>query len=128
MAKPALNQLRQAIIESWSEETAWPGSWTPSNPAAGQCRVTAAVVQDVLGGEVLMATIQQDPLYTHFWNRLPDGQEIDLTADQFTDQQQVPAGEPIERGELMKPEPMTRTYPVLLERVQEQLDLDMPSS
>lgn len=128
MAKPSLNQLRQAIAESWAEDTSWPDSWNSQNPAAGQCRVTAAVVQDILGGEVLKATVSRQPLYTHFWNRLPDGQEIDLTADQFADGDEIPAGEPISRENLMRPEPMARTYQTLRQRVADCLGLDKPAN
>jgi hypothetical protein len=48
--------------------------------------VTAAVIQDHLGGELLVAEV----LYAdgsrqgvHYWNRLPDGRELDLTREQF---------------------------------------------
>ena len=46
----------------------------------GQCAVTALVVQDFLGGELIRAFVCGE---SHYWNRLPDGSELDLTADQF---------------------------------------------
>jgi Domain of unknown function (DUF4338) len=51
-----------------------------SNPAWGQCAVTALIVQDAFGGELLRSTIGG---IAHYWNRLDDGSEIDLTRIQF---------------------------------------------
>jgi hypothetical protein len=42
--------------------------------------VTALVVQDQLGGELLRAST---PTGSHYWNLLADGTEIDLTREQF---------------------------------------------
>ena len=50
------------------------------NRALGQCAVTALVVQDVLRGELLRAEVNGT---SHYWNRLPDGTELDLTREQF---------------------------------------------
>jgi hypothetical protein len=43
------------------------------------------VLQDLLGGELIMAEVQVDGVKVghHWWNRLPDGTEVDLTRDQF---------------------------------------------
>jgi hypothetical protein len=41
-------ELYDVLRTCWS--TATGGKWSPSNPAQGQCSVTALVVQDVLGG------------------------------------------------------------------------------
>ena len=46
----------------------------------GQCAITALVVQDFFGGDLLRGRIVGG---THYWNRLPNGQEVDLTAEQF---------------------------------------------
>jgi hypothetical protein len=52
--------------------------WSPDNPAFGQCAVTALVIQDYLGGEILYCKH-----YHHYWNKLPDGTILDLTKVQF---------------------------------------------
>jgi len=44
-------ELYDVLRACWS--TASGGKWLPSNPAQGQCSVTALVVQDVLGGDIL---------------------------------------------------------------------------
>lgn len=47
--------------------------------------MTALVVQDLLGGDLILGEVRVDEVRTgyHWWNRLPDGTEVDLTADQF---------------------------------------------
>lgn len=76
-----LNKLKEALKESWNKETCYPkirDQWNPKNPAFGQCAVTALVVQDFFGGDILFCSHQN-----HFWNRLPNGREIDFTHEQF---------------------------------------------
>ena len=69
---PSLTDLYDKLRAAWS--TASGGKWRPDNPAAGQCSVTALVVQDELGGDVDGAW--------HFYNRI-DGRRIDFTMSQF---------------------------------------------
>ena len=81
-----LAQLEQAVREAWSLDTAEEGDgWTPENPGRGQCDVTALVVHDLLGGEVLRADVYLDGerIEGHMWNRLVSGVDVDLTRDQF---------------------------------------------
>ncbi len=73
--------LKESFRKAWSKETCYPrqiDEWTNSNPALGQCAVTALVINDLYGGNILFS---ED--YNHFWNILPSGQEIDLTKEQF---------------------------------------------
>ena len=49
-------------------------------PASGQCNVTAAVVFDLFGGQILRTKL---PGVWHYYNEL-DGQRRDLTDSQFT--------------------------------------------
>jgi hypothetical protein len=72
--------LAWALREAWSAETSADEHWSPEQPSLGQCAVTALVVQDHLGGKLVRAEVDG---VSHYWNRLPDGTEIDLTRDQF---------------------------------------------
>ncbi|MFQ6548395.1 hypothetical protein AADZ90_010575 [Aestuariibius sp. 2305UL40-4] len=74
----AEGQVRDALFRAWSLETAV--QWTPDNPASGQCNVTAAVVHDLFGGEVLRTRL---PGVWHYYNRI-GGNRTDLTDSQFT--------------------------------------------
>lgn len=82
-------QLESAIRSSWCIWTADPVDqpiWSLSNPAWGQCASTALIVQDMLGGQLLIAEVQHRDgtrQGVHFSNRLADGTEVDLTREQF---------------------------------------------
>jgi len=76
-----LAALRARLENAWSRSTsAEPTVWTPSNPAWGQCAITALIVQEEFGGELLRGQMREG---SHYWNRLPDGTEVDLTLQQF---------------------------------------------
>ncbi len=73
--------LKERIKESWDRSTCYPPmqkEWSEENPSYGQCAVTALLIQDFYGGEILYNEVND-----HFWNVLPDGTEIDLTRQQF---------------------------------------------
>ena len=53
--------------------------WTPENPASGQCNVTAAVIFDVYGGEILRTPVAD---VWHYYNRI-GGTRVDFTDSQF---------------------------------------------
>ena len=83
-----LAQLEDAIRRSWGPDTVEPNcGWSPDNPARGQCDVTALVVNDHVGGDLMAAEVVLDGrrVMAHMWNRLPSGIEIDLTREQFRD-------------------------------------------
>jgi hypothetical protein len=93
-APVTLRDLTVAIRQSWSLETCDPSdrlAWSDANPSRGQCAVTSLVVHDFLGGELLEAEVHNPDGSRqgfHYWNRL-DGIEVDLTRDQFTDDEVV---------------------------------------
>jgi hypothetical protein len=82
--------IEALIRSSWSEKTCDPvdlPEWSPENPARGQCAVTALVVQDLLGGELLLGEVHNadgSRQGVHYWNRFAGGVEVDLTREQFT--------------------------------------------
>lgn len=71
--------LFAAVSHAWTADTSIDSQWSPACPARGQCAVTALVVQDYLGGELMRAEVEG---VSHYWN-LIDGVEVDLTRDQF---------------------------------------------
>jgi 8-oxo-dGTP pyrophosphatase MutT (NUDIX family) len=81
--------FEDAIRAAWTRWTSDPvdqPGWSDANPASGQCATTALVVQDRLGGALLMADVHEadgSRQGVHYWNRLPDGRELDLTREQF---------------------------------------------
>ena len=83
-----VEELRARLRAAWGPDTCYPDSsedWRPDNPARDQCGMTALVVQDLLGGELILGEVHVDgtKVGNHYWNRIPDGTELDLTAEQF---------------------------------------------
>ncbi len=69
--------LLPRLLTAWSAATS--SRWTAACPAAGQCGVTALVVQDLCGGEIRRT---RSPGGTHFYNMVA-GRRVDLTESQF---------------------------------------------
>jgi len=72
------DEMQSALRKSWSLATA--REWTPDNPAAGQCNVTAILVHELFGGDLLKTPL---PIGDHFYNRIA-GRRYDFTESQFT--------------------------------------------
>ncbi|WP_432972408.1 YunG family protein [Dactylosporangium sp. CA-233914] len=80
--------LLPLLRRSWGPETCDPSDladWHPGNPSRGQGGPTALVVREVLGGDLIRGRVTAggEPAGDHWWNRLPDGTDLDLTRDQF---------------------------------------------
>jgi hypothetical protein len=98
--------IQIAVGLSWCEETASPGDapeWSEDNPAKGQCAVTALLIQEILGGDLMRCVV--DGFGSHYFNRLPDGTIVDLTRRQFPEGTVVPDGEPRDREYVLDSEP-----------------------
>lgn len=83
-----MSLLCEALLRAWGPDTCAPEdqpAWHPGNPARGQCITTALVVHDELGGELVKGEVHVDGKRVdyHWWNRLPDGRELDFTRQQF---------------------------------------------
>jgi putative hydrolase of the HAD superfamily len=82
-----LKKLKYLLSKLWSKETCFPElyeKWSNRLSSLGQCAVTALIVQDFFGGEILYCKHLQ-----HFWNLLPDGSEVDLTRSQFKESEKI---------------------------------------
>ena len=62
---------------AWSSRSS--SQWLPDNPARGQCNVTAILLHDLHGAEILKTPLAAGE---HFYNRIGH-ERIDLTAAQF---------------------------------------------
>ena len=97
-----LADIEAAIRAGWSAETCSPDDverapWTADNPAWGHCDITSLVVQDLVGGELMVGEVWLDGEQQgfHCWNVLPGGIRIDLTREQFRRGQYVTPGRPM---------------------------------
>lgn len=116
-----IDLLRPVVRAAWGPDTCEPDTaqeWGPDNPARAQCGVTALVVQDLLGGDLIHGEVHVDgaKVGNHYWNRLPDGTETDLTGDQFLPGEEVVGGQVVVRPP-DGPRRMREQYELLRERV-----------
>lgn len=121
-----LQKIKELLEKSWCKGTsADPENWTKENPAWGQCAITALVVQDFLGGELLRASFKDvkgfEFVGSHYWNRLPDGQEVDLTRCQFPKDITIPVGEPRTRQHVLSYPETQRRYNILKLEVEREM-------
>ena len=92
-----LAEIEQAIRGAWCAETCFirktAAPWHADNPSRGQCGTTSLVLQDLLGGDLLVADVTDngEPDGVHYWNRF-GSVEIDLTREQFGPTHEI--GEP----------------------------------
>jgi hypothetical protein len=96
-----LQSLRDRLRLAWSADTSSePQAWTAANPAWGQCAVTACLVEDLVGGEVVWAEakLPDGRRISHYFNRI-DGKELDLTFEQFPLGTVVPGGRARHEGD-----------------------------
>jgi hypothetical protein len=90
MPQDQFEELQEILLSVCDKETSQdPDGWVPNNPLWGHCAVVALVVQDIFGGELLRASLEKYPEFahmrSHYFNRLPDGTEVDFTKPQFGD-------------------------------------------
>lgn len=115
-----LLDLDRALRASWAADTCSSDDqpeWTPGNPAWGHCDITALIVNDVFGGDLVRGEVHVggDQRGFHRWNRLSSGVELDLMREQFQRGEHVTAASVVDRP----PGPLRRweEYLLLRERV-----------
>lgn len=121
-----LPDLDRALRACWAADTCSPDDlerwgWQQENPALGHCDITALVVNDVVGGDLVVGEVHLDGEQHgyHWWNKLPSGVELDLTREQFRLGQTVTEGRVVQRP----PGPLRRheEYLMLRERLGKHL-------
>jgi hypothetical protein len=85
-----LSEIEAAVRSSWGPDTSFASpdymARGRGQPSRGQCGTTALVIQDLLGGDLMVADVEYEGRVegVHYWNMTPGGVELDLTRDQFT--------------------------------------------
>jgi hypothetical protein len=76
-----MKEFKQKLLTAYSSETAHPSfPWSPENPTAGQCAITALLVYETYGYDIYEVKVKRS---RHFFNKTPEGEIVDLTAEQF---------------------------------------------
>ena len=112
---PLLGDIGRIISTCWNRRTSYdPVGWSNRNRAWGQCAVTALIVQDLFGGVVLRGFVNG---IEHYWNRLPNDEEVDLTRKQFANVREVAAIAPASREFILASPSTASRYAELKRRV-----------
>jgi hypothetical protein len=86
-----LARIENVLRDSWAADTCSPDDlerdgWHSGNPAWGHCDITALVVNDIFGGDLMLGevwAVNGERHGYHWWNLLGTGVELDLTREQF---------------------------------------------
>jgi hypothetical protein len=90
-----LNAIEAAVRASWGPDTTFASTdymaRGSGQPSRGQCGTTALVLQELLGGDLMVADVEHEGRVAgvHYWNVTAGGIEVDLTRDQFTDTEKL---------------------------------------
>jgi hypothetical protein len=85
-----LSEIEAAVRSSWGPDTVFASAdymaRGAGQPSRGQCGTTSLVIQDLLGGDLMVADVEYEGQVdgVHYWNVTPGGFELDLTRDQFS--------------------------------------------
>lgn len=89
-----LSELEKILQKAWSKETSYcPDEWDERKSSSGQCAISALIVNDYFGGEIVWAEalLPDGRKVSHYFN-LVDGKEVDLTRSQFPQGTIIPKG------------------------------------
>lgn len=117
-----LKEFETIIKKSWSSETSspsWRENWNKENPSAGQCAITALLVNDYFGGEIMRCMTSMG---SHYYNRI-DGEIVDFTVEQFGNE--IPdynSGEPRSRDYLLSSPDTKQRYELLKNNFEKLMD------
>jgi hypothetical protein len=97
-----------------------PRLWTPEAKSLGQSLTTALVVQEFLGGIIYRSKVGKS---YHFWNVLPGDELVDLTEDEFSEEEYLSAGPsvPMRREVLLDDNLVQRRYSILISSILDAL-------
>lgn len=120
-------EFEAILLKICTRETSQsPERWTADNPLWGHCAVVSLLAQDLFGGELLRASLEDNPemglFGSHYWNKFMNGSEYDFTIKQFypkcPDRKKL---KPVirERSYLMSNADTARRYMTLVQRLNE---------
>lgn len=113
-----LNTLRSVAMKDTSVD---PEDWVENNPLWGHCAAVSVLAQDIYGGELIRGSLAKSPKYahlrSHYWNRMPNGEEVDFTAEQYSDLTFLDLdGKAYKREQMLESQDTKRRYDLLKKR------------
>ena len=112
--------LKEALRNSWSKETAHDSHDEAAGDKSpiGQCDVTALMIQETMGGEIIRCDIRNShsrDAFVHYYNK-NDGEIIDATAEGI-DPKYIPNGKIIKRETLLLIKDTKKRYETFEQKV-----------
>lgn len=87
MASINIAQFRDVLPSVCCRDTSLDADgWSADNPLQGHCAVVSLVAQNLFGGQLLRASLENTvfaSMRSHYWNLLPENREEDFTRAQF---------------------------------------------
>lgn len=120
-----IRRLQRAISDSWRDDTRQ-APYAGTHPGAGQCCVSALVVQYYFGGTIVRGVTNKGGV--HYWNELEGGAWYDPTRAQFGIDEHVVEADRTPPEHLYLFQETLDKYALLLERVMARLAADEASS
>lgn len=118
-----VKKLELILRQSWNKKTccnSFKDNWDSANPSLGQCAVTALIVNDFCGGQIMRCMTSTG---SHYYN-LIKGQIIDLTREQFGDEEPLyNEGSERTRDYLLSNLDTKERYLLLLKRVKHNFQI-----
>jgi hypothetical protein len=113
-----IERLAELLQMCWSADTAVdPDKWTENCPERGQCAVTAMIVQDEFGGDLIRCMVGDE---SHYYNRV-DFTTVDLTGGQFAEWWFAKRPETVPRSRCTDHPDTLRRYHLLRSRLDDLL-------
>jgi hypothetical protein len=113
--------LHDGLRSAWGLETRDPvdlRGWIVHNPARGQCAVTALVINDQFGGDLMIAEVSNSGgtrQGVYYWNRIVV-LDVDLAREQFRHGERLGSGTVLSRP-TTEPTRCSEQYRLLRDRV-----------
>lgn len=113
------SEVAGALARAWRRDTSYdPDGWSRQNPSWGQCAVSALIIQDLLGGDLLLGKVNG---LEHYWNKIGRNKQLDVTKGQFGSIRSFEGPFSVTREFVLSFPDTSRRYQRLRERVLAQL-------
>ena len=125
MTLEELNAILPSVCQKDTCYKPYAWAWAQNNPLWGHSVVAALLVQDFFGGDIMQVKVAgwaSDLMY-HYYNRLPDCKDVDLTVAQFDGQRWHTISVPVRvrRTRLSQNPQVKKRYLKLKRRLQKSL-------
>jgi hypothetical protein len=122
--------FQRIVDNACSLDTCYSGDatrWNASNPVIGHCCIVSLLAQEIYGGSILKVKYNDDGRRgTHFYNHI-NGQMVDFTKVQFSNNVSFTEYSIADRKKLLKPIAVRSRYEILRAKIHNDNVMAAPS-